>query len=224
MKKNAGFSLIELVIVISIMAVLAGVAVPVARTVIDRAARSATLEELAILAEASGELFRDTGTLPEELEDLLRDPGTAGWAGPYVQATGRDPRTGKHGIEVDGWSFDYVLSTRGASVLEITSPGADGVLEELDDHSVTLDVTRIRRERTLEQLAILNGAVAGYNRAWMGSDDLAPPYSAVLSKLVTKGFLPATAPFSDDGWGDAFVCDPRVGVPVVRVNSRSLMR
>jgi hypothetical protein len=189
---------------------------------IDRAARRATLEELEVLAELSAEHFRDTWRLPGELPDLWRDPGHRGWAGPYLRVFGTDPRTGREDAEVDGWAFEYVLTRHGDSVLEITSPGADGRVGELDDWSVTVDVTSLRRERTLERLAILNDAIRSYNRAYLGSDDLSPPFPGVLSRLVARGYLPSAEPFRTDGWGDDFECDPPAGVPVVRVRSHRL--
>jgi hypothetical protein len=155
---------------------------------------------------------------------LHEDPGLAGWTGPYVQTTGRDLRTGGNAVELDGWSFPYALTRSGPSVLELTSPGADGVVGHLDDHTVRVDVTRIRRAVTLERLATINQAITLYNADFHTSDPLPGSWPLVLSKLVARGFLPAAAPFENDGWDRPFVPDPPARLPVVRVASAALAR
>ncbi|MFT6363598.1 MAG: prepilin-type N-terminal cleavage/methylation domain-containing protein, partial [Planctomycetota bacterium] len=74
-----GFSLMEVVIAVSIMSVIAGVSLPVTLTVLDRANVKATKQELQNLADASSRMFEDTKTLPLSVEDLLIDQGTPGW-------------------------------------------------------------------------------------------------------------------------------------------------
>jgi len=222
--RRAGFSLMELVVVMSIMAILAGAAIPVARRAIDHAARKSTLTELESLASATVAFFEDTGSLPRELGELTTDPGLTGWTGPYVGAIGKDLRTGRHSAEVDGWSFPYRIEHESASVLTITSPGSDGQLDAFDDFSTRVDVTSVRRARTLELLRNINGAIEQYNQAYLASDPLPADYSLLLQKLVTRGFLPAAEPWAVDGWGARFVPSPADATPVVRVASATMSR
>ncbi|MFT5285840.1 MAG: prepilin-type N-terminal cleavage/methylation domain-containing protein [Planctomycetota bacterium] len=222
--RQSGFSLLELIVVVSIMAILAGSAIPVSRKLIDRAARKATTSELEVLAKAAGHHFEDTARLPTNVVDLLADSGLSGWTGPYLQTTGKDLRTGLDSAEVDGWSHRYELNQVGDSVLQLTSPGPDGVVGELEDYSIRLDITGQRRRRTIETLAILNAAVGRYNSNAVGSDPLPLQFDALLRRLVTSGFLPEVKGFEVDGWGVRFVADPPHALPVVRLASRNMKR
>ena len=221
---RAGFSLLELVVVMSIMAILAGAAIPVVRRAIDHAARKSTLIELEALASATVAFFEDTGSLPLELGALTTDPDLAGWTGPYIGTIGRDLRTGRHSAEVDGWSFPYRLKLESASILSITSPGPDGQLGAFDDYSTRVDVTPVRRARTLELLGNINRAIEQYNQTFLTSDPLPAEYALLLQKLVTRGFLPAAEPWAVDGWGAPFEPSPAGATPVVRVASETIAR
>lgn len=220
-RARAGFTLLEMIIVISIMAIVAGAAVPLASMAINSKARRATVDELEGLQLAVGEYFRDTGQLPSAISDMEQDPGVGGWTGPYLQAFSLDRNSGLSQYSVDAWSQSYTLSASG-SVLTITSPGQGGALGDGNDISMTVDVTPIRREQTLAKLKIVNQAIQKYNDTWLDSDPLPATYSTVLTKLVSKGYLPSTTPFDSDGWGDPLVPDPAGLSPVVQVTSSHL--
>lgn len=223
-RARAGFTLLELVIVVAILAILAGVAVPSGLKALERAARSATKDELVVLADATAAYFRDTWELPEEVADLEVDPGVRGWTGPYVRVVGRDGRTGRSSIEMDGWSFPYAVERLGDSRLALVSPGPDGLVGEGEDLRLVVDVTADRRAVTLERLATLNQAIRLYNATWMTTEPLPAGFAAVHARLVERGLLPRGAGTVVDGWGDAFVPDPPAATPVVRVTSRHLAR
>ena len=222
--RSAGFSLLELIVVVSILAILAGAAVPVSRKLIDRAARKATESELSVLADAAGRYFEDTSLLPLSLDQLIYDSDAPGWTGPYLQSLGNDIRSGLHSALVDGWSQEYSVTLESESVLLITSPGPDGQLGELLDYSIRLDVTSIRRQQTIQTLEILNQAIGHYNALNSGSLPLPIHFDELLSLLVTNGFLPEREGFTSDGWGQPFVADPPRKSPVVRVQSPSMFR
>ncbi len=221
---RGGFSLLELVIVISIMAILAGAAIPVARRAIDHAARKATLAELDAFSTATIAFFEDTGVLPENVRALTHSSGLTGWTGPYLGAIGKDLRTGVDSAEVDGWSFAYRVELEGESAVVITSPGVDGKFDFLEDFSVRVDVTSVRREKTLRLLKTLNMAVDQYNEGYLLTDPLPANFDELLGKLVTRGLLPAKAPWAKDGWGTPFVVTPADALPVVRVGSATMLR
>lgn len=216
--RRGGFTLLELVVVLTIMAILAGAAVPVASMAINSKRKSATADELDGLQRAAAEYFRDTGALPSAVSDLETNPGVSGWVGPYLQRFSIDANTGLSQYAVDAWWQPYQLSSS-TSVLTITSAATGGVYGDANDISVTLDVTPIRREKTLETVAIVNRAIAAYNTSYLDSDPLPATYSTLLSKLVTRGYLPASSPYATDGWGDALEADPAGLTPVVRVKS-----
>ncbi|HKB15089.1 MAG TPA: prepilin-type N-terminal cleavage/methylation domain-containing protein [Planctomycetota bacterium] len=92
-----GFTFLELVVVIAILAVLAGILTPIAKSAIDDS-RATKMEALAsTLSKAAQRYFFDTGSLSREYSDdtaaanrrLSSDPtpfGVAGWKGPYLEA------------------------------------------------------------------------------------------------------------------------------------------
>lgn len=217
-RKTGGFTLLEMIIVISIMAIIAGAAVPLASAAINSKARSATSGELEGLAQAATEYFRDTGQLPTSTAAMEQNPSVAGWTGPYLLAFSIDKNSGLSQYAVDAWSQPYKFKVVG-SLLTLTSPGQGGAFGDGNDLEVVLDVTPIRREKTLATLKTVNQAIQLYNAVWQATDPLPASYSSLLTKLVNKGYLPSEPPFSVDGWGDAFVPDPPSLTPVVQVTS-----
>ena len=214
-----GFTLIELVIVLSILAILAGAAVPMASKFFNSKARQATRTELADLAQAAVEYFRDTSALPGAVRDLLADPGVDGWSGPYLTTSSEDPWSGETDVTVDAWARSYRSSALSASVLELRSAGEDGSFGDATDLTVEIDVTPVRREETLDRLETINQAITQYNDQYLPRQPLPLSYDALLAKLVSSGCLPAVQRFALDGWGDTFVPDPSGKSPVVEVTS-----
>ncbi len=222
MQAKSGFTLLELIIAISIMAIIAGAAVPVASMAINSKKARVTVEELDGLQLAAGEYFRDTGELPTAISDMESAPsGVTGWAGPYLQRFSIDSLSGLSQYAVDAWSQAYTVTAAG-SLLTISSAGEGGVHGDSNDIAVVLDVTPIRRKQTMQVLDIVNGAILKYNETFLDDDPLGATYSNLLQQLVDEGYLPATAPFELDGWGDAFTADPPSLTPVVRVKSTNL--
>lgn len=220
-RRRGGFTLMEMIIAVAIMAIVVGAAVPVTSRVVTYRARKATNEELALLAEASTEFFRDTGRLPDAVAELLTDPGDSGWRGPYLPGVVADELSGLTGYEVDAWSRPYSVSAAG-DVLTIASRGEDASFGTDRDLTLATDVTPVRRAQTLERLRILNNAIALYNAAYQATDPLPADFAQVYARLTTTGFLPADADFQQDAWGQPFVEDPLGQAPVVRVGSSSL--
>ncbi len=216
-----GFSLLELIVVVAILSLIAGAAVPVAAKVVERAARTATGGELQQLAAAALEHTRDTGALPASAQALGSDVGTAGWSGPYLGSLGTDARTGLPGHEVDGWSRPYRFRVAG-SVLQIDSAGPDGTLGNADDLLVRVDAALVRREQTVNTLKILNQAVLNYNAVHQVTDPLPGNWSAALARLVVRGFLPTATGFEFDAFGSPFVGVPAGLAPLVRVGSTNV--
>lgn len=111
-----GFSLIEILIVVALIAVIAGM---VANQVFggkDRANVRIAQGQIAALAGKVSEFENDTGSLPQRLEDLITSPGNAkGWLGPYS----------KESEMKDPWNTPYQFSSSGERSFTITSYGAD---------------------------------------------------------------------------------------------------
>lgn len=221
-RPRAAFTLLELVIVVAVMAILAGAAVPVASKFFNSRARADTRQELDELAWAAREFFRDTGSLPSGAGALQVDPGLTGWAGPYLSVDSTEAWSGSSDSGVDAWSRGYAFHSLDASRLELRSAGEDGSFGDDSDILFLLDVTAVRREKTLEQLATLNDAIRGYNARYLPDAPLSSTLSSLLSRLVATKFLPDSTPFQADGWGDPFVADPAGKSPVVALASSNL--
>lgn len=217
-----GFSLLELIVAIAIMSVLAGVAVPVALKSMTSAARKASRQEIEALSVGVQDYFRDTMTIPTALEDLevAPSPAVPGWSGPYLPGAVPDRVTGLSGYQVDAWSRAYDFTIAG-DVATIASRGEDGMAGTADDIAIAVNVSFIRREETLARLRIINQAVASYN----ANNNFAPAlpnsgYSNILTTLVSGRYLPTSAGYDVDAWGDAF--EPDGVLPVVKIRSTNL--
>lgn len=141
-----GFTLLELLVVVSLMAVLATAALIANEGVNDRAEEDATRYEMAELRKALLQFRRDVGHFPATLNFLVNcqvaddaacitwNPDThRGWNGPYVSA----------GSDKDAWGHDYLLFDPSDTT---PSNDADGVarlvsvgFDEDDDDDGTMD-------------------------------------------------------------------------------------
>ncbi|MBD3670663.1 MAG: prepilin-type N-terminal cleavage/methylation domain-containing protein [Gammaproteobacteria bacterium] len=70
-KKQAGFTLIELIVVLLIISVLAGIVSPVVVSSLDRARESALKENLYIMRKTLDDYYADRGNYPSSLEQLV---------------------------------------------------------------------------------------------------------------------------------------------------------
>ena len=220
--QRAGFTLLEIVIAVTIMAIMAGIAVPLASKAFESKARGVTNNELDELADAVGIYFEDVLDFPGEIDDLWIEPaGVVGWTGPYLPYLSTDQLSGDSDWSVDAWSRPYVLSTLG-DALTITSPGADAIAGNADDLEVEIDATPIRREHTRDQLDVLNQAVELYNGINLPDTPLSTTYSFLIQKLVDDGFMPTKTGYEVDAWGDDLVLVPAGLSPPVKIGSVNL--
>ena len=117
--RHAGFTLIELIVVIALLAVLAAVVAPNLLGKASDANRKAASIQLEKLG-SSIELYRiETGRYPDALEDLVNKPqGVDRWNGPYVN---------KKSQLQDPWGNEFVISVPGEDrSFDLISLGADG--------------------------------------------------------------------------------------------------
>lgn len=124
-KTEHGYSLVELLVVLVILALLVGLVAPRVIGYLGRA-RSQTAEVQIKSLETSLDMFLvDTGRYPtpeEGLDALLRNNGDIlGWSGPYLQ---------DETVPLDPWgrAYHYTLSENGQGVRVFTlgADGADG--------------------------------------------------------------------------------------------------
>jgi general secretion pathway protein G len=246
--REQGFTLIELIVVVAILSILAGAALPVASRVVDRAARQSTRAELAALADAAHEYVRDTLQVPAAIADLERRPSppVPGWSGPYLTRSIPDGPIGgapdRSGWEVDGWARPYVVEPfeHGLRVVslgrnatrDVAGPNVNGGSAGSDDLVASLDVRPVLRERTLDTVGIVNRALdafharagerAGDGAGTRSTEPLTAEVPAALAVLVEEGLLPGVDRFANDAWGRELVADPPGLAPLVRVRSCSM--
>lgn len=115
-RTQAGFTIIELLIVMAILGMLAVMVAPNLFNQADSARRDAVLSQISALGSALDAYRLDIGQYPDDLEALMRNTsGRASWNGPYLRGQ----------VPSDPWGNPYVYRREGAS-FSIKSYGADG--------------------------------------------------------------------------------------------------
>lgn len=143
-RSESGFSLIEIIVAVAILALLAGATAPLVVRNMTAARRAETTERLrrlvdGMIGDASAGRYGylgDMGNLPPTLGDLLLrgvQPAFAispygygvGWSGPYVQQT-----QALADLTQDAWGVPLQYA---ASAARVTSAGEDHLLGTADD-------------------------------------------------------------------------------------------
>jgi len=154
MYNQNGFTLIELVMVIIIIGILAGIATMKMTSTIDTAKYEATMAEMDGLARAivgnpdtytegvRGDFgyVGDIGTLPPNLDVLMYDPGYATWNGPYLSGN-----FDNGDFKKDAWNADFIYGGTyirsvgsGSNIDKIIASGPNELLANAI-HGVLLD-------------------------------------------------------------------------------------
>ena len=122
--RDAGFTLLELLVVLAILALLAGVATPAVIGYLGKAKSDTAQLQIGIFEEALDRYRLDAGGYPTQqqgLDALLTRPAEARrWSGPYLKGA-KAP--------LDPWGRPYVYRTPGTGGrdYDLYSLGADGV-------------------------------------------------------------------------------------------------
>ena len=131
-KSESGFTLVEVVMVIIIMAIIAAVAMRSMDKGLETARVEETRNEMNQLAEAiagnpslysngmrtSFGYVGDVGSLPANLDALTTNPGYGTWKGPYIRS---DFSGYASDFKKDAWGVNYVYN---AAARTITSTGS----------------------------------------------------------------------------------------------------
>jgi general secretion pathway protein G len=115
---SRGFTLVELLLVLVILALIGGLVLPGIIGKAEGAKVKAAASQVSRLAMAVESYYLDTGITPDSLQQLVEDAGgQGGWNGPYVKVSSlKDP-----------WGREYEYRFPGEhGEFDITSLGADG--------------------------------------------------------------------------------------------------
>lgn len=114
------FSMMEMLIVIAIMALLAGIGLPAFIKHLENAKRVQAKAQIDSFGLAVNSFYLDTKKYPKSLEELIKNPGIKRWRGPYLQNVTE--------ITKDPWDNDYEFNVPGADGrdFDIISYGKDG--------------------------------------------------------------------------------------------------
>lgn len=167
--KRLGLTLVELVVVLAVIAALAGVLTPVYTGVVADANERATTASLYRIGESTARYWSDAKLVPldgisttaieserfemqwlffnpvsnDRVQDF--DPYTKiGWRGPYLLASTGDPDISLTPFMVDAWNNTIVMqdvdSTATVRDVRIVSAGPDGVVD-IPSSTATVDLT-----------------------------------------------------------------------------------
>lgn len=125
-RRSLGFTLVELLVVLAILGLLAGLVGPRVLSQLDGAKSKTAVVQIKDLEQAV-ELFKlDVGRFPttaEGLDALVTNPGATGWNGPYLRrGLPQDPWGNAYRYESPGRNGDVDIYTLGAD----NSPGGSG--------------------------------------------------------------------------------------------------
>lgn len=117
MKKERGFSLIELLIVLIILGLLGSLVAPKLFSKVGSSKKKTAVAQMQMFETAIDTYRLDMGTVPATLEEL-RNSNAANWDGPYL------PKD----IPLDPWGKPYVYTVPGSDnrPYDIISYGLDG--------------------------------------------------------------------------------------------------
>ncbi|WP_075221611.1 type II secretion system major pseudopilin GspG [Acuticoccus yangtzensis] len=126
--RSAGFTLVELLVVLVILALVMGLVAPRVLGYLSSSRERAAALQIQSLGAALDLYFIDVGRYPSAAEGLgalvQRPGGLARWNGPYLQ---------QNTVPLDPWGNAYAYAAEGPQSYTIVSHGPDGRASGGDD-------------------------------------------------------------------------------------------
>lgn len=125
-RQERGFTLVEMLLVITIIGILAALVIPKMMGRSEQARQAAVRADISAIKTSLDSFEVDSGFYPNNLTDLTQQPrDSKNWRGPYLDKIPQDP-----------WGSPYVYAYPGkqnANSFDISSPGLDGKSGTDDD-------------------------------------------------------------------------------------------
>lgn len=121
-RNRAGFTLMEILLVVAILGILAGIVAIKTVGQADKARRQETWTQIALLKTAISQFEMEVGRLPNDLKELVIK-GDDKWPGPFLDADE---------VPKDGWGNEFKYEYKD-KLVRVTSPGKDGQFGTEDD-------------------------------------------------------------------------------------------
>lgn len=188
MKRGHGFTFIEIIVVLAVLALLAGITVPMVDLLLTRSRETATREEIQRIGAAIIQFRQDTGLWPNNLDQM---------ANAHYLSPGMWNEDFKH----DAWLNEYQLVTE-ENLLYLYSYGSD---ETDNSHAEGLDIVLIIDTNqfagvdTKSKVAVMaQGLLAYYDDCNTFPDDPTQNDCEHLRQLVANTF-------GQSGWAGPYV-------------------
>ncbi len=208
--KTSGFTLLEVVISLTIFTLLVGVIVPVVDTYIRPKRNNQTRDEMKDLSAAIVRFYKDVDAIPEALADLETKPDWAsGWAGPYLATNFEEFGSVQNDFGSDEWLQPYTYETT-ADSFSLTSPGENRIAEGGNGDDIVLSgyLGVVNRDVTRKEMREIAIAIENFNRISLPGSPLSNSHPVLLGQLQDAGFLPSdtatTTRLSKDQWGNSY--------------------
>ena len=115
-RRQRGFTLVELLLVLVILALIAGLVLPGIIGKAESAKAKAASSQISRISMSVESFYLDTGSTPSSLDELVDEPsGVTGWNGPYIKNTLlKDPWGEPYQYRVPGEHGDFDIWSYGA--------------------------------------------------------------------------------------------------------------
>ena len=120
---HAGFTLIEVLLVVAILGILAAVVVANFGGRQVEAMRNTARQSIKAIEMAIDLYEQDNGHYPQAMQNLVQSTGEPNWKGPYIRG----------GIPVDPWATPFGYTPKGDNAFEVRSAGPDRQMNTGDD-------------------------------------------------------------------------------------------
>jgi general secretion pathway protein G len=207
--RQHGFTLLELIVVVAILGLILGMAVPSVIAIQDGEKARSALALLDGHADAIQAFGEDMKRLPQSLAELVTNTtGNPSWKGPYLDAP-----AGAASASVDPWRTTLSFQVLDQKTSRVRSAGPDGAFGSgggggggsngagADDLVRDVSIAQGLRAATRFTVERLNAAIVAYNGVFLATQPLSGNIDGVVATLRARSLLPDGFDWTIDGFG-----------------------